>query len=517
MIITLMSIFDSFDKKNKDNKKYSDEPHPRSETRYDKPISAGEVEAIFENCDDFATREIALGESGITVTIAYIDGIISGGSIGTEIIKPMTNQMRIGEELSEQQAIDKIYKGAVYSCTSNLRETMDDLIGDITGGFCAVIFDGINKAVTFEVKSGERRNVAEPSSEKVLKGGKDGFVETLRVNTALIRQRIKNPDLKIKQTTVGRQTRTTVAVVYIDGLTNKDLVAQVEKRLDEIDIDDTITTGSFETFLSDNKSSPLPQLMYTERADKFCLNITEGRVGIIVDGLPLCYMAPSTFGQFMKAPEDSSEHFVIASGMTLLRYFCLIVTLFLPAFYVAVTMYHQEMIPTQLMQAIIDSKQDVPFSTPIEVLGMLFAFELLQEAAVRLPNPVGETIGLIGALIVGQSAVEARVLSPLVVIIVGLAGISGYTVTNLDLASSVRMGRLLLVIVALFFGMYGIAAASVMIVYHMASLSSLGVPYMSPFSDSDYKGLTQTLLAWPPHKAKYREDALGTENKRKQK
>lgn len=512
-----MSLFDRFGKKNKADKKYSDGPNPRSEPRYEKKIGVQELKAIFDNCDDFATREITLGESGITVTIAYIDGIVSGGSIGTDIIKPMTSQLRIGEEMTELQAIDKIYKGAVYSCTSNVREEMDDLASDITSGFCAVIFEGAEKAVTFEVKSGERRTVSEPTGEKVVKGGKDGFVETLRVNTALIRQKIKNPDLKIKQTTVGRQTRTTAAVVYIEGLTNKGLIGQVEKRLDEIDIDDTITTGNLEGFMSDNKSSPLPQLMYTERADKFCLNIMEGRVGIIVDGIPLCYMAPGTFGQFMKAPEDRSEHFIIASAMTLLRYLCLIVTLFLPAFYVAIARYHQEMIPTQLMQAIIDSKQNVPFSTPIEVLGMLVAFELLQEAAVRLPNPIGDTIGLIGALIVGQSAVEAHILSPLVVIIVGLAGIAGYTVTNLDLAASVRLGRFLLVIMALLFGMYGIAAASVLLVYHMASLSSLGVPYLSPFAGSDYKALSQAILAWPPHKAKFREDVLGTENKRKQK
>lgn len=513
--VTIMGIIERFSNIQGDGKP-ENQPHPIQVPRYSLAIGLEGIKEVFTDCDDFSTREITLGESGITVSIAYIDGIVSGRTISEDIIRPMTSSMRIGEALTEEQAIQRLQLGAVYSSTVHVRDKMDDLASDITSGFCAVIFDGAGKAVTFEVKSSDRRSVGEPSGEKVLKGAKDAFVESLRINTSLVRQRIKNPDLKVKQSIVGRQSQTSVAVIYIEGLTNRDLVGQVEKRLSEIDIDDTLTTGALEGFLSDNEASPLPQLIYTERVDKFCLNITEGRVGIIVDGLPLCYVAPGTFSQFLKAPEDTSEHFIISSALTLLRYLCLLVTLFLPAFYVAITMYHQEMIPTQLMMAIIESKQNVPFSTPVEVIAMLIAFELLQEAAVRLPNPVGDAVGLIGALIVGQSAVEARVLSPLVVIVVGIAGIAGYTVTNLDLASSVRLGRFALVVMALLFGMYGIAVTAVIFVYHMASLSSLGVPYLSPFADADYKSISQAVLAWPPHRMKFREGALKTENRRKQ-
>lgn len=492
-------------------------PHPRKEPRYEMQISVENLKQIFKDCDDFATREILLGNSGLTANIVYIDGIASSDSISKDIIKPLTSQFRLSGEMTEQQAIDKINRGAVYSYAQKVRDSMDDLANDIVGGFCAVIFEKSAVAVTFEVKSGERRQVSESTSEKVLKGAKDAFVETLRVNTNLIRKKIKNPDLKIKQTTVGRQTLTSVAVVYIDGLTNKELVSEVEKRLDSIDIDEIITTANLEGYLSDSRRSPLPQLLYTERADKFCLNIMEGRVGIVVDGLPMCYLAPGTFAQFMKAPEDASEHFTVSSLLTLIRYICLVITIFLPAFYVAINMYHQEMIPTQLMLSIIDSKKDVPFTTPVEVLGMLVAFELLQEAAVRLPNPVGETLGLIGALIMGQSAVEAKVISPLVVIVVGIAGISGYTISNLDMSSCARLGRIALVIIALLFGMYGIAVGAVIIVYHLSSLTSLGVPYMTPFAGSDYRSLVKAVLSYPPDKMKFREQALLTDNKRKQK
>lgn len=491
-------------------------PHPRKEPRYTMPISVENLKQVFADCDDFETREILLGNSGLRAHIAYIDGIASGDSISKDIIKPLTSQFRLGGEMTEQQAIDKIDRGAVYSYSQKTRNTMDDLANDIVNGFCAVIFENSAVALTYEVKSGERRQVSESTSEKVLKGAKDAFVETLRVNTNLVRKRIKNPDLKIKQLTVGRQTLTTVAVVFIDGLTNMDMVREVEQRINAIDVDEIITTGNFEGFLSDSRSSPLPQLLYTERADKFCLNIVEGRVGIIVDGLPICYLAPGTFAQFLKAPEDLSEHFAVSSLLTIIRYICLVITIFLPAFYVAITMYHQEMIPTQLMLSVIDSKRNVPFTTPVEVLGMLVAFELLQEAAIRLPNPVGDTLGLIGALIMGQSAVEARVISPLVVIVVGIAGISGYTISNLDMSSSARLGRVALVLLALLFGMYGIAVGAVIIVYHLSTLSSLGVPYMTPFTGSDYRTLVKAVLSYPPNKLKFREKVLLTRNKRKQ-
>lgn len=502
---------------NSNKKNSQDAVHPRKEPKYIAKISVNEIKRIFEGCDDLNSREISLGDKGLTVTILYIDGIVSGDAIGKDIIKPLTDQFRFKGDMSENEVIEKIYKGAVYSSNPVVRDKLDDVANDIASGFCAIIFNESAKAVNFEVKSEVHRSVSEPSSEKVLKGSKDAFVENMRVNTAIVRKKIKNPDLRIKQTTVGRQTQTSVSIVYMEGLTNKDLVREAEKRLNAIDIDEVITTGCLEGYLSDNKRSPFPQLIYTERCDKFCLNILEGRVGIIVDGLPICYIAPVTFSQFIKAPDDSSEHFIISSALTLIRYICLIVTIFLPSLYVAVTMYHQEMIPTMLMQSIIDSKMNVPFSTPVEVLGMLLAFELLQEAAVRLPNPMGDTLGLIGALIIGQSAVEANIISPLVVIVVGISGIAGYTVTNIDMASAVRLGRIVLVIMALLFGMYGIAVTGVIMVHHLSSLSSLGVPYMWPFTGSDYKSVSKTILNWPPDKLKYREQSLKTENKRRQK
>lgn len=492
-------------------------PHPRREPRFTGDIGVAALDAIFRDCDDFATRAVFLGgDESAEVTVAFIDGIVSGDSVGKDVIQPLTNKLRFGGMTAGQKAAQLILHGGIYSYTANSRDNLDDLVNDLINGFCAIIFEDEKVAVTFEVKTGQVRSVSEPTGEKILKGAKDGFVETLRVNTALIRRKIKNPDLKIKQTVVGRQTLTSVAVVYVSGLTNMEMVEELEKRLDAIDIDGLMSTGNLEDYIVDNKKSPLPQLIYTERSDKFCINILEGRVGIIIDGLPTGYLLPGTFAQFMKAPEDYTEHFIVGSAITLLRYICLLISLFLPAIYVAIAMYHQEMIPTQLMQSIIDSKQHVPFDTSIEVLGMLLAFELLQEAAVRLPTAVGETLGMIGALIVGQSAVEAEIISPMVVIVVALAGIAGYTVTNLNLASTLRYCRLLLVFAALLGGMYGIAVAAVLLVYHLGSLESFGVSYLTPFTGGGLKAIGQAVFRWPLPKAKLREDALRAQNKRNQ-
>lgn len=491
--------------------------HPPKEPRYVGEISLEEIEKIFQDCDDFDTRTIRLGGKTPEVILAYIDGVVSGDNVSKDIIQPLTNTLRFTGECGEKEAIEQIFHGMVYSYSVKRLADLNDLISDLVNGHCAVIFPELKEALTFEVKSGEKRGVGEPTGEQVLKGAKDGFVETLRVNTALVRKKIKNADLKIKQSVVGRQTQTGVAVVYIEDVADANLVAEVERRLQDIDEDGMLATGNLEDYIVDNWRTPLPQMIFTERTDKFCINLLEGRVGIFVDGLPIGYLVPGTFAQFMKAPEDYTQQFILSSAITLLRYLCLLIAIFLPAVYVAIAMHHQEMIPTELMQSVISSKQDVPFSTPVEVLGMLVSFELLQEASIRLPNPVGQTVGMIGALIVGQSAVEAKVISPLVVIVIAVAGIAGYTVTDLDLSAALRLSRLFIVVAALVAGMYGITIAAALMLYHMSTLESFGVAYLTPFVGDNYRATSKAVLRWPLPLDKYRERALHGKNTRRQK
>jgi len=269
-----------------------------------------------------------------------------------------------------------------------------------------------------------------------------------------------------------------------------------------------LNAAELEENIVDTPQSLFPQVITTERPDKFCLNLLEGRVGIIADGLPIGFLVPGTVSQFVKVPEDHANHFIVASVLTILRYISIIITAIVPAFYVAVAMYHQEMLPMKLIQSIIDAKQSVPFPTATEVLMMLVAFELLQEAGLRLPNPVGQTVSIIGALIVGQSAVEAKVVSPVVVVVVALSGICGYTMPNQDFAAALRVCRFLLVITAIVAGMFGLVIGAAMIIHHLCSLESFGVAYMSPFAGSKGSHRMRALLRMPMSRKKEREPEL---------
>ena len=461
----------------------------------DAAVSAAALEAVFQGCYDFEARDVNIGgDTQRKARLCFIDGLVSGSDVAQQVIRPLTDPARFGDVRDGGAVIEMLVGGSVYVYTAKRRDKLGPLAGDLLNGFCALIFDKERTAVTFEVKSPQRRSVDAPKEEKVIKGAKDAFVETMKVNTTLVRRKVRNPHLKIRSFNLGRRADTAAALVYIEGFTNEGIVAEATRRLEGIRAEGVLTSAVIEENIVDNPRSPFPQIISTERSDKFCMNLLEGRVGIFVDGLPLGFLAPGTFSQFMKVPEDHAGHFIVASALTLLRYMAVFLTLLAPAFYVAVAMYHQEMIPTRLMQSMIEARASVPFPTALEVILMLLAFELLQEAGIRLPSPIGETVSIIGALIVGQSAVEASVVSPVVVVVIALAGIAGYTMPNQDMGSALRLCRFLLVLAAIALGMFGVATASAILTWHLAGLESFGVPYMSPFAGSEGRHLSRALL-----------------------
>lgn len=495
-----------------DKKNARSEPKFKGYTvQFNIPITAKAIEDIFTDCYDFEARKVIIGgENGKTADMYYIDGLTSGATIAEEILRPLTCDERFDPGLSEEKAAELIIDGVAYAYTVKKRTAMDDVVSDLLNGFCAIVLEKEKKALTFEVKSQDKRSISSPTEEKVVKGSKDAFIEVMKTNSMLVRRKLRDPKLKIKEVVIGDKTQTRVGIVYIKDFTNEELVNEVLTRIKNIDCEGVLTSAVLEEHVADQPKTPFPQLLNTERPDKFCLNILEGRVGILVDGLPMGFLAPGTFSQFFKVPEDHANHFIIASMLTILRYTAMVVTLLLPAFYVAVAMYHQEMLPIKLMQSIIDAKQSVPFPTAFEVIMMLIAFELLQEAGLRLPNTIGETVSIIGALIVGQSAVEAKVVSPVVVIVIALAGIAGYTVPNQDMGAALRICRFLLVIVSIAFGMFGLTVGAVLVVYHLCTLESYGVPYMSPFAGTRGRHVSRAFLRWPMTKIKISETELKT-------
>ncbi|MDR1329614.1 MAG: spore germination protein, partial [Oscillospiraceae bacterium] len=372
-------------------------------------------------------------------------------------------------------------------------------VAGLLTGEALIVFDGIGAAIAFDARGFEKRGITEPTSENVLKGSKEAFVESLRVNTSLVRRRVKTSALKIRQLSVGRRTNTQVAIVYIEGVANGDTVERIIHRFESVDTDGLITAAQAEAILYERRYTLFPQALYTERPDRFVGNIIEGRIGIIIDGMPITYITPIDFHTLLQAPEDYAHHFVLSSLFRVMRYVCAVVSLTLPAFYVSVTTFHQEMIPTKLAVSIISSKQGAPFPTYMEVALMLLAFEVLLEAGLRLPRAVGQAVSIVGALVVGQAAITANILSPGVVIVISAAGITGFVVPSQDLSNASRAFRLVLVALASIGGLFTTTLGLILIMYNMCTIEIFGTPYLSPLAGNEGRHMlddTVTRRAW---------------------
>ena len=498
-------------------KKETVPPHPRQEPRIGLPLSVESVEQVFDGCVDFAKREAALGgDDARKVTMCYISGMVKMERASDYLLRPLAQDGALAQG-DMAQVMERIAGGALYNLSVERRETMDQVVFDMIAGNCVLFFPGESTALSFNTGTEEKRSISDPENEPPLKGPRDSFVESIRTNTSLLRRRVRTPELKIKEVLVGRQTVTPVDIVWIDGLTDPELVHEVERRVGRIDIDALISTGNLEEYICDDLHTAFPMLSYTERPDRFSTGVVEGRVGILIDGLPLGYLAPGTISQFFKTPQDRSQGWMVASALTVLRYVCMLTTLFLPAIYIAAVTFHPEMLPTKLALSIIAAKQDVPFTTVFEVLLMLLAFEIIQEAGLRLPGSIGQTVSILGGLVVGSAAVEARIVSPAVLIVVAAAGIAGYTMPSQDFAGALRIWRFLLAVLASVAGMFGVAVGALALVCHLASLESFGVAYLTPFAANGGEQVEgHAVIRQPLPHVKLREAALKTKNRRNQ-
>jgi len=484
----------------------------------DKEITTENIKSVLSDSSDVNYQiHYINGCRDLPVTVVFVDGLVNTKVINDDVLKPLTQEKVLEKAKDYNSIIDLIEHGTVYHATRKLRTNLGDTLSDILSGAVALVFDREKKAITLEIKDYEKRSISEPTNESALKGSKDSFIEELRVNTSLVRRKIHSPYLRIKEIIVGKQTRTPIAVIYIENLTNKKIVEEVIKRLDKINIDGATTAGSIEEYIIDNKHTIFPLILNTERTDKFCHNILEGRVGLIIDGLPTAYIIPATLNIFYQAPEDYAQNYIIGSFLRSIRFVNSLITLLLPAFYISITTFHQEMIPTLLAITIIRSKAEVPFPTSTSIIFMLLAFEVLIEAGFRLPRTFGQTISIIGALVVGQAAVQAKIISPVVVIIIALTGMAGFTMPNQDFANALRICRLLFVLCATIAGLYGLSLCFLLLIYHLNTLESFGVPYFSPFAATEGKDIAKdTIIRVPLYLMKKRPSILKTTNKKRQ-
>ena len=472
------------------HKPKTDGPHPRREPRFPGELTLQAVEKIFSDCSDFARRPALVGGvPGRRVTLCYINGMVRGERINDYILRPLAQSERLARAEGEE-AFRLLEEGALYNLYVQRRTTLDQAAVDLTMGWCLLFFPGERDVLSFFVGTEEKRSVGEPENEPALKGARDSFVESVLTNTSLVRRRLRAPELKVRQHIVGRQSLTPAMVVYLDGIADPEVVRRMEEKLDAIDIDGVEAAGNLEEYLAPSVRTAFPLLPYTQRPDRFCQGLLEGRVGLLCDGLPLGWLAPGTVDQFFKTGQDRAYHWLAASALSLIRYFCALLTLLVPGLYIALVTFHPEAIPVKLALSIVAAKQEVPFSTIFEVLIMLLA----------------------------NAAVEAHIVSPAVLIAVAIAGVAGYTQPSQDFGNALRLWRFLLAILASLAGVFGLAAGCAGLIYHLASLESFGVPYLAPFTTG--ARVTRghpSLFRLPLGAIKWRDGAGNTRNRRNQK
>lgn len=448
-----------------------------------------ELKELFRDCSDLVVHEIA-PRKGPAGCLLFIDGLVQKNLVDRDILLPLLQ----GEALSD---LSQVSAGLTTLSEAKLQHTFGEVVGSILSGDAILLIDGTPGAISYGVKGWESRSVEEPLTEATIRGPREGFVETLRVNTSLLRRKIKSPALKMVPRKIGRITQTDVVVAYIEGIANPGVVQEVFARLERVDIDGVLEGGYLEELIQDSPFSPFPQVQNTERPDTAAAQLLEGRVAILVDGTPFVLVVPVVFAQFMQASEDYYERFLIGTAVRMLRYSLLFVALLFPSLYVAIITFHQEMLPTPLLITVAAAREGIPFPALIEALIMEVSFEIMREAGIRLPRPVGQAVSIVGALVIGQAAVEAGLASAPAIIIVSMTGIATFAIPRYNASIAIRLLRFPMMFLAGSLGLFGIATGLAALLLHLCSLRSFGIPYLSPLAPLDFSGLKDTTVRAP--------------------
>ncbi|OBZ14541.1 spore gernimation protein KB [Bacillus sp. FJAT-27264] len=392
---------------------------------------------------------------------------------------------------------DYILNRALEIGQASRKEVWNEVLLALLSGETLILLDGYSAVISCETTGGEWRAVGEPSSQLVVRGPKDSFVESVATNVSLIRRRIKSPKLRLEYMKIGSVTQTYVALMFIQDTVDDKLLAEVKLRLNRIKIDAVLESGYIEELIQDKTFTPFPTVYNTERPDSAVANLLEGRVVLIVDGTPFILVLPAVFTQFFQSSDDYAQRFDISLLMRIIRYISFIVLMLGPAVYIALTTYHYEMIPTTLLISLLAQRENVPFPAFVEALLMEGAIEILREAGVRMPRAVGQTVSVVGALILGQAVVEAGIITPVMVIVVALTGIASFAIPAYNMSIAGRLIRFVFLFLAGMFGFFGITLGMIVLVAHMNSLRSFGIPYLSPIVPPSLKSRKDTILRLP--------------------
>lgn len=446
---------------------------------------------------DVVIREFFVGgDIGADAAIVYIDGLVNSKIVNEDVLGPLLFDTRNEASAVKKDGVVNYMKKTLIAISEV--EEVDSLTEALNGalaGDVALFIDGTDRAVVMNTKGAEKRSVSEPAGEAVIRGPRESFIENLRTNTALIRRKIRNTSLVFEQMVVGRRTKTNVSIAYINGLAKPELVSEVKKRIKAIVTDSILESGYIEQFIEDAPGSIFSTIGYTEKPDVVAAKILEGRVAIIVDGTPFVLTAPYLFLESFQAAEDYYFRPYFATLLRIIRIFGFIITALAPAFYVAVTTFHHELIPTDLLITFASSREGVPFPAFVESLIMIITFEIIREAGIRLPRPVGQALSIVGALVIGESAVAAGLIGAPMVIVVAITAVAGFLVPNQY--ESVVILRFALLVLGATFGGFGITLGLLAALVHMSALESFGYPYLSPTAPYDLEDSKDAVVRAP--------------------
>lgn len=461
------------------------------------------IKNLLKDCDDAVYRQFKIGgDSGKDVFLFYIDGMAQKELLDEFVLQPLMLTARMVtpsyEEIKEK-LFDASKSAAMAITDFKESDYIEEIVLSVLSGDTAVLIDGFEKAIIVATKYFPVRGIQEPTSETVIRGARDGFVETIRMNTALVRRRIRDPRFKIKQKQIGVRSKTDVAIMYIDDIADKKIVDEIIKKLDSINIDAILDSGYIQQYLEERAFSIFPQVQTTERPDVVAAAVYEGRIAILVDNSPFALIVPVTLTAFFQSPEDYYSRSDVVSFVRILRVMSGGLSILAPALYIAITSFTPGIIPTKLALSIAATREGVPFPAFIEAIIMELTLELLREAGVRLPRPIGSTIGIVGGLVIGQAAVSAGIVSPIMVIVVAITAIASFTIPNYEVSAAFRLVRFLLMVLASIYGLYGVMLGLIMVLIHLCELKSFGVPFLAPiapFELSDLKDSMVVRLPW---------------------
>lgn len=472
---------------------------------------------------DIILREFTLNLNGVPykALLVCIDGMIDSDLVNNFLLRPLmepkNNSSRTinlnGIKVTKSKKIDlatHIYNNLVPQNDIEKVDSLDDLISAVNIGDCALLVDTLNVGFVVDVKGYKSREISSPTNEIVIRGSQEAFVENLRTNTSMLRRIINNENLIIEDATVGKVSKTKVAICYLKNVANTELVNEVKYRINNLDIDYVISSGQLEQLIQDKGNVAFPQLIATERSDKTSLHILEGRVVVIVNGSPYALIMPGVFLDFLSSPEDVNLKHQYSNLLKVVRFLAAFITLLLPGVYVAITNYHTELLPTELLFTIAASRNAVPFPTIIEIIVMEISFELIREAGLRVPTPFGSTIGIIGALVLGEAAVSANLVSPILIIIVATTAICSFAIPDFSLSFAFRIFRFVYIILGYLCGLLGIVFGLFIQLAILANLKSFGSPYLAPYVPITNLNGSLSYFVKPIWKRESRADFLNT-------